>query len=155
MAAEKANSNSSIILTSQHLQNLISLARDSLPNECCALLVGKNNASANIEGDLKESNIFVNDIIVMRNSDMSTVTFSIDPQELIDAYQVVEKSKSCVVGIFHSHPTSRPIPSMTDRKYMEINPIVWLIYSPARNEFKAYIFEEGKIKGISLSVVTV
>ena len=154
MAAEKANSDSSIILTSQHLQNLISLAKDSLPNECCALLIGKNNTSANIKGNLKESNIFVNDIIVMRNSDMSTVTFSIDPQELIDAYQVAEKRKLCVVGIFHSHPTSSPFPSMTDRKYMEINPIIWLIYSPARNEFKSYKFEEGKIKVVSLSVVT-
>jgi proteasome lid subunit RPN8/RPN11 len=84
----------------------------------------------------------------MKNSDLSVLTFSIDPQELIDTYQKVEKQDRQVVGIFHSHP-AEPIPSSIDKKFMEINPVVWLIYSTTTNESKAYIFEE-KIKEVQL-----
>ena len=130
-----------VILTSQQHDCLVSLAKDSLPNESCALLVGTHNG--------KE--ICVLDLIPMRNSDASIISFSIDPQELIDAYQIVELKGMDVVGIFHSHP-AQPLPSSTDQKFMQINPVVWIIYSTITNEAKAYIFEE-KIKEVQLRVI--
>jgi hypothetical protein len=36
---------------------------------------------------------------------------------------------------------------------MEINPIVWLIYSTLTNESRAYIFEQKKIREVRLSVI--
>ena len=130
---------STIILTTQQHIILANLAKESLPNESCALLVSDNN---------KRKEISIIDIIPMKNSDLSVLTFSIDPQELIDTYQKVEKQDRQVVGIFHSHP-AEPIPSSIDKKFMEINPVVWLIYSTTTNESKAYIFEE-KIKEVQL-----
>ena len=130
---------STIILTTQQHIILANLAKESLPNESCALLVSDNN---------KGKEISIIDIIPMKNSDLSVLTFSIDPQELIDTYQKVEKQDRQVVGIFHSHP-AEPIPSSIDKKFMEINPVVWLIYSTTTNESKAYIFEE-KIKEVQL-----
>ena len=130
---------STIILTTQQHIILANLAKESLPNESCALLVSDNN---------KRKEISIIDIIPMKNSDLSVLTFSIDPQELIDTYQKVEKRGMQVVGIFHSHP-AEPIPSSIDKKFMEINPVVWLIYSTTTNESKAYIFEE-KIKEVQL-----
>ena len=130
---------STIILTTQQHNILANLAKESLPNESCALLVSDNN---------KRKEISIIDIIPMKNSDLSVLTFSIDPQELIDTYQEVEKQERQVVGIFHSHP-AEPIPSSIDKKFMEINPVVWLIYSTTTNESKAYIFEE-KIKEVQL-----
>jgi proteasome lid subunit RPN8/RPN11 len=134
---------SSIRLNGDKVESLTSLAKDSLPCESCALLLGETNTE-----NLDE--IIVSDVITVKNSDSSPVTFSIDPDDLINAYQVSEARNMQVVGIFHSHP-AEPFPSSTDKKYMKINPVVWLIYSTVTNESRAYIFED-KIKEVELRV---
>ncbi|MGC2669895.1 MAG: M67 family metallopeptidase [Candidatus Nitrosopolaris sp.] len=134
---------SSIRLNGDKVESLTSLAKDSLPWESCALLLGETSTENSDE-------IIVSDVIIVKNSDSSTVTFSIDPDDLINAYQVSEARNLQVVGIFHSHP-AEPFPSSTDKKYMKINPVVWLIYSTVTNESRAYIFED-KIKEVELRV---
>jgi proteasome lid subunit RPN8/RPN11 len=113
-----------ISLTPRHLEQLANLARESLPNESCAFLIGIDNV--------------VTEILPMQNSDESAVSFSIEPQQVLHAYELAESKRLQVLGIFHSHPAS-PVPSSTDRKYMEINPVVWLIYSTTNYMFRAYI----------------
>lgn len=115
-----------ISLTSGQIEQLTSIAKDALPNESCAFLLGRNDK--------------VIEILPMRNADESAVTFSIEPQDLLRAYDFAESKKLQVVGIFHSHP-ARPAPSSTDRKFMEINPVVWLIYSTTEQKFKAYVYD--------------
>jgi len=135
----------SFILTQFQLERLASLARDSLPNESCALLLGNNTN--------KENEIQVIETLSMKNSDASPTTrFRIDSQELINGYLRAEKMGLNVIGIFHSHP-ALPIPSSTDKIFMEINPVVWLIYSTLTNESRAYIFEQKKIREVRLSVI--
>src|SRR5581483_948921 len=119
----------SIILTSGQLDQLAALARQSLPNESCAFLLGKG-----------EKETTVTEILTMRNADESIISFSIEPKELLQAYDLAEKKKLQVIGIFHSHP-ARPSPSGTDIKFMEINPVVWLIYSTTNGQSKAYIYD--------------
>ena len=120
-----------ITLTSAQIRQLTSLARQSLPNESCAFLLGKG-----------ENEVTVIDILPMRNADQSIVSFSIEPKELLQAYELAEKKKLQIVGIFHSHP-ARPVPSTTDAKFMEINPVVWLIYSTTNKQFKAYVYDDS------------
>ncbi|HEY3094792.1 MAG TPA: M67 family metallopeptidase [Nitrososphaera sp.] len=115
-----------ISLTSRQIDQLTSLAKRSLPNESCAFLLGKNER--------------VVEILSMRNSDESTVSFSIEPQEVLRAYDLAESKKLQVIGIYHSHP-ARPAPSSTDRRFMEINPVVWLIYSTTEQKFKAFVYD--------------
>jgi [CysO sulfur-carrier protein]-S-L-cysteine hydrolase len=135
----------SFILTQFQLERLASLARDSLPNESCALLLGNNTN--------KENEIQVIETLSMKNSDASPTTrFRIDSQELINGYLRAEKMGLNVIGIFHSHPAP-PIPSSTDKIFMEINPVVWLIYSTLTNESRAYIFEQEKIREVRLSMI--
>jgi proteasome lid subunit RPN8/RPN11 len=129
-----------VILTTQQHNNLVSLAKNTLPNESCAILVGKT-----IGKDVR-----IIDLIPMRNSDSSKVTFSMDPQQLMDMYQEVEKQDMHVVGIFHSHP-AEPTPSSIDKKFMEVNPVVWIIYSTITYRSRAYIFEE-KIKEVQMHI---
>jgi hypothetical protein len=38
------------------------------------------------------------------------------------------------------------VPSGTDRKFMEINPVVWLIYSTTEHNFKAYVYENDVVE---------
>ncbi len=111
-----------ITLTAGQVERLASIAKGALPNESCAFLLGKDGR--------------VTEILPMRNVDESQVSFSIEPQEVLYAYDFAESKKLQVVGIFHSHP-ARPAPSGTDREFMEINPVVWLIYSTTEHRFKA------------------
>jgi [CysO sulfur-carrier protein]-S-L-cysteine hydrolase len=87
----------------------------------------------------------VHGIVPMRNADESSYTFRIDPNDLISAYKEISSRKLEVVGIFHSHSTEA-FPSLTDRKYMELNPVVWLIYSTLSHRFAAYILDKMMIK---------
>jgi [CysO sulfur-carrier protein]-S-L-cysteine hydrolase len=129
-----------IMLTTQQHNNLVSLAENMLPNESCAILVGRTTGK----------DVHIINLIPMRNSDSSKVTFSMDPQQLIDMYQKVEKQNMHVVGIFHSHP-AEPRPSSIDKKFMEINPVVWIIYSTTTHRSRAYIFEE-KINEVQMHI---
>jgi len=115
-----------ISLAPTQIEQLARLARSSLPNESCAFLLGKNDR--------------VVEILAMQNADQSVISFSIEPQDVLRAYDVAESKKLQVIGIFHSHP-ARPAPSNTDKKFMEINPVVWLIYSTTEQEFKAYVYD--------------
>lgn len=119
-----------ITLTQEQLETLAKLAKDSLPSESCAFLLGRG-----------DSVIDVVEILPMKNADRSAVSFSINPDDLLRAYDLAEKKKLQVAGIFHSHPAS-PVPSSTDKKFMEINPVVWLIYSTINGQFKAHIYDD-------------
>jgi Prokaryotic homologs of the JAB domain len=71
-----------IILSSGQYKNLVSLAKNTLPNESCAILVGKT----------AKKDVHIINSISMRNSDSSKITFAIDPQQLIETYQ----SRTCM-----------------------------------------------------------
>ena len=115
-----------ISLAPTQIEQLTRLARSSLPNESCAFLLGKKDR--------------VVEILAMQNADQSAISFSIEPQDVLRAYDVAESKKLQVIGIFHSHP-ARPAPSNTDKKFMEINLVVWLIYSTTEQKFKAYVYD--------------
>jgi [CysO sulfur-carrier protein]-S-L-cysteine hydrolase len=126
----------SISLTAGQIEELVSIAKDVLPDESCALLLGENNA--------------VVEILPMRNVDESPVTFSIESTELVDAYNLAESKGLQVIAIFHSHP-AQPSPSSTDIKFMEINPVVWLIYSTTEWQLKAYVYDEY-VKEVTIKI---
>ena len=138
------NSNSRVILekTISFSQNqkdiLIKHALGGNPNESCALLFGneKNGIST------------VKEIFLAQNIGKSPVSFTISNDELLQAYQLAEKQGLEVVGIYHSHPNSEAFPSSTDQKFMEINPVIWVI-SGSKNEFKAFVLE-SEIKEIQI-----
>jgi len=129
-----------ISVTSRQLQELIKLAKVALPNECCAFLLGEQNSLGRVAT-----------ILPLRNIDESPVSFSIDPGELLNAYNLAGSKGMEVTAIFHSHPT-KALPSSTDIKYMEINPVIWLIYSTTENEFKAFLYEDEVIREIDIMI---
>lgn len=128
----------SIFLGADEFGSLISLANNSLPLESCALLLGQT------KGENCEETV-VRDLIRVNNNDSSPVSFSMKPDDLIEAYKFSESRNMEVVGIFHSHP-AEPFPSPTDKRFMKINPVVWLIYSTTKNETRAFIFDDNLIE---------
>lgn len=120
----------SIALTSGQLAGLEKLAKESMPAESCAFLLGRG-----------ENQVVVSEVLPMKNAEASRVSFTIAPGDLLHAYEHAEKKGLQVAGIFHSHPAP-PGPSGTDAQFMEVNPVVWLIYSTTENRFAAWVFAD-------------
>jgi proteasome lid subunit RPN8/RPN11 len=83
----------------------------------------------------------VSDIFLTKNIEESPVNFTISNEQLIEGYKIAEDKKLDVVGIFHSHPNSEAYPSNTDKKFMQSNPVVWIIYSGVNSDFRAFFLE--------------
>ena len=128
-----------LVLTEAQQQLLSKEAKDKKPNESCALLFG------NKEND----KLIVSELFLAENVDGSPVNFTISNEQLIHGYKMAEEKGLDVIGIFHSHPNSEPFPSSTDKKFMEINPVAWVIFSDTTNDFKAFLFE-SEIKEIPI-----
>jgi proteasome lid subunit RPN8/RPN11 len=127
-----------ISLTLTQIRELARIARDALPSESCALLLGHDDN--------------VVKILPMRNTDESPVRFTIDPKELLNAYNLAESKGMQVIAIFHSHP-AKPWPSSTDIKFMEINPVVWVIYSTTQSQLKAFVYDDDNfVKEIDIMI---
>jgi proteasome lid subunit RPN8/RPN11 len=83
----------------------------------------------------------VKEVFLTKNTEDSPVNFTISNDELLHGYQEAERKGLDVIGIFHSHPHSEARPSSTDKKFMMINPVVWLIFSNAQDELNAFVLE--------------
>ncbi|MGY5149785.1 MAG: Mov34/MPN/PAD-1 family protein [Candidatus Nitrosopumilus sp. bin_68KS] len=116
-----------IILSETDKKILSEYSENQKPNESCAILFGKNN--------------IVSDLFLTENIEESPVNFTISNDQLIEGYKIAEQKGLDVIGIFHSHPDSDAFPSNTDKKFMESNPVVWIIYSGINKNFRAFVLE--------------
>ena len=121
-----------IILKQSDKKILSQYSENQKPNEACAILFGKNNE--------------VLDIFLTENIEKSPLNFTISNKQLIEGYKIAEDKKMDVIGIFHSHPNSDAFPSNTDKKFMQSNPVVWIIYSGINKNFRAFILESDSVE---------
>jgi proteasome lid subunit RPN8/RPN11 len=121
-----------IILSQSDKKTLSEYSENQKPNESCALLFGKDNQ--------------VSDLFLTENIEKSPVNFTISNEQLIEGYKIAEEKRVDVIGIFHSHPNSDAFPSSTDKKFMQSNPVVWIIYSGINKNFKAFFLESNIIE---------
>ncbi len=122
-----------IIISESQKKILANHADNEKPNESCAILFGTSDGQKTK----------VKEIFLTKNIDESPVNFTISNEQLIKCYKTAEEREMEVVGIFHSHPNSDAYPSNTDKKFMNSNPVVWVIYSGITKDFKAYAFESN------------
>ena len=116
-----------IILKQSDKKILSQYSENQKPKESCALLFGKDNQ--------------VLDIFLTENIEESPVNFTISNEQLIEGYKMAENKKMEIIGIFHSHPNSDAFPSNTDKKFMQSNPVAWIIYSGINKNFRAFILD--------------
>ena len=126
----------SIVLAQKEKDKLVTHAISEQPSESCAMLFGKK------VGD----NWNIKEVFLTQNIDDSQTNFTISPEELLKGYQIAEKNQLEVVGVFHSHPNSDAIPSNTDKKFMQNNPVPWIIFSGVNNDLKAYLLDSTIIE---------
>lgn len=85
---------------------VIAHARAELPNECCGLLAGT------LDGDAGR----VTRHFPIRNDLASPTEYLTNARDMLDASKAIRAAGTEVLAIYHSHPTSDPVPSRTDRQ---------------------------------------
>lgn len=82
------------------LDALRARARAEFPNECCGLLAGSFDT--------------VTHHFPLANILQSPIVYEADPRELLSVQRAMRLLGIVEVAIYHSHPSSAPIPSDTD-----------------------------------------
>jgi proteasome lid subunit RPN8/RPN11 len=107
-------------------------ARDEAPNECCGLLVGRRG--------------LVESAVRARNLEASASRYLIDPADHFAAMRTARSNGQRVIGAYHSHPASAPMPSESDiAEASGGRDFLWVIASPAEGELRGYYLRDGEI----------
>jgi proteasome lid subunit RPN8/RPN11 len=93
-----------LLIPQSLIEALIAHARAELPNECCGLLAGR------VEGGTGT----VSARFALRNDAASPTDYLSNPRDLLDAMRAVRRDGIDVLAVYHSHPSSAPIPSKND-----------------------------------------
>jgi len=125
-----------ILLNQKQVDALIQHSEKAGLSESCAMLLGTHNDQ---QWNVKE-------VFLTQNVENSQTNFTISPEELLKGYKIAEKMQLELVGVFHSHPNSDAIPSSTDKKFMQNNPVPWIIFSGVNNNLKAYLLDSSIIE---------
>jgi proteasome lid subunit RPN8/RPN11 len=102
-------------------QQMLDHAFAELPLECCGLLAGK------IEGQYGE----VARLYRLVNELASPVEYRSSPRSMFDACRDLSGHGWDVLAVYHSHPTTAPIPSAKDRATNYSEDVINLIISLA------------------------
>ena len=94
-----------MVLPAQVHDQIVAIARAALPFEACGYVVG------DVAGT---DRIVVAGVHPIENALRSPVAFALDGQSMIDTEARIVDLDQEIVGVFHSHPTSAPVPSRRD-----------------------------------------
>jgi len=115
-------------------------ARREDPMECCGLLIGAGD-------DVLESR-------PARNLRRSRTAYLVDPEDHFAAIRAARAAGLAVVGGYHSHPRSLPVPSVTDITGATDPEFLYLIVSLAGTEpeIAAYRIRDGAFREVPLEI---
>tara|TARA_Y100000782_G_C9980808_1_gene180063 strand:- start:43 stop:498 length:456 start_codon:yes stop_codon:yes gene_type:complete len=130
-----------ILLNQKQVDTLMQHSEKSGVSESCAMLFGIHS---NQQWNIKEVFLTRNSYGNNTGNGSPETNFIISPEQLLEGYQLAEKKRLELVGIFHSHPNSAASPSNTDKKYMKVNgDIPWIIFSGLNTDLRAFMLEEN------------
>ncbi|MFB6107931.1 MAG: desampylase [Haloplanus sp.] len=123
-------SSESLRLTAAVRASLLAHAREGRdpPREVCGVLAGERGPPDRVTGTRRVPNAA---------ADQRT-RYELDPEAAVAAVDAVESGGDEVVGFYHSHPESAPVPSDTDRAQATWPGYVYLIVAPHAAEIRAY-----------------
>ena len=109
------------------LDAVIAHARETAPDECCGLLLGRDG-------------IVVETVRTVNIADERETRFVIDPKGHIDIRREARRRGLEVAGFYHSHPRSAASPSATDRAEASYPDHLYLIVSLAHEPPDVQLF---------------
>jgi len=128
-------------LTSEQAQIIVAHARAEVPREACGLIAGNGERAA--------------EIIPIPNAAADPLrAYTMDERRLVEALTQFESRGLELIGLYHSHPNSDPIPSPTDVKQASYPDTPYLIVSLKGGEtrFAAWTMRYGKVSEVDLYV---
>lgn len=131
-----------IEITQSHRDEIIAHAREDYPNECCGLLFGVNGRAERL--------------LRMENVEHSPLTYRVDSQKLLEAFQAMEEIGLDLVGIYHSHTHSPAEPSRTDIALAGYPDAHYLIVSLANQDepvLRAFLINNGVVVEQPIKIV--
>src|SRR5262245_53416718 len=109
---------------------MLEQARTELPNECCGLLAGRmpeGEETTERMGRVVQRYPLVNAVASPRE-------YLSDPQSMFAAFKDMREQGLDVLAVYHSHPTSPPVPSKKDLEQNYSPEVVNFIISFASTE---------------------
>jgi proteasome lid subunit RPN8/RPN11 len=113
-----------------------------LPDECCGLLVADGGV--------------IVQAVRARSLRRSPTAYLIDPKDQFDAIREARASAREVVGAYHSHPDSDPVPSARDLAEAQYPEYVYVIVRPLSDggsDIRAYRLDAGNFAPVGLVTV--
>ncbi|MGQ0679222.1 MAG: Mov34/MPN/PAD-1 family protein [Actinomycetota bacterium] len=104
-----------LTIPQQIYDGMVDHCKQGFPNEACGFMGGTDG--------------LVNKLYPLTNAAASPVYYRPVDREMIAAINDIDNSDKELVGIFHSHVASAPIPSPTDRREAHYPDAVYLIVS--------------------------
>jgi proteasome lid subunit RPN8/RPN11 len=126
------------VISHDTIAEMLAHARAEAPRECCGLLIGKGES---VVRSMRANNLEAN-----------ATRYLIDPEDHFAAIRSARAEELEVIGAYHSHPSSAPIPSATD--IAEANSgsdFLYVIVSLVGAEVRAYRIEAGVFQLLALS----
>lgn len=109
-------------------ESLTAEARRAGREEACGILVGRREPDRFLVVRAVPCNNVAAEGVRRRR-------FEIDPRRLIEEERAIRGTGEEVVGFYHSHPASDPVPSEVDGTYMALWPdMIWVIVRPTPAE---------------------
>ncbi len=98
----------------QLYEEMVAQAVSELPNECCGLLAGGKEQRAE-SGEHRASDLgLAVRCYPLVNAAGSPVEYVSDPESMFAAVRDMRRLGIDILAVYHSHPTSAPVPSRTD-----------------------------------------
>lgn len=109
---------------------MLAHARAEAPRECCGLLIGKGDS---VVRTFRAANL-----------DASTTRYRVDPRDHFAAIRSARTDGLEVVGAYHSHPSTAPLPSVTDlAEAYSGSDFLYVIVSLVSDDVRAYRIDAG------------
>ena len=127
------------------LEEVVAHARREFPLECCGLLAGRVTEGTSVVGAR----------FAVGNDAASPTEYATNARDLLAAFRAMRAAGDELLAIYHSHPTSAPVPSRRDieqNTYGEsvVHLIVGL--TGAKAEVRAWLLTESGSREVPLEI---
>lgn len=134
-----------VIIKKQDVEEMISYAREKLPQEACGLIAGRDYGDERV----------IEKVYYLTNIDASNEHFSLEPKEQLQAVKDMRARGLKPIGNWHSHPESPSRPSQEDKRLAYDSKASYLILSLMEKEavLNSFHVENGETEKESLEIL--
>ena len=134
-----------VIIKKQDVEEMISYAREKLPQEACGLIAGSDYGDERV----------IEKVYYLTNIDASNEHFSLEPKEQLQAVKDMRARGLKPIGNWHSHPESPSRPSQEDKRLAYDSKASYLFLSLMEKEavLNSFPVENGETEKEALEIL--